>query len=345
MTHSTFAEPLAMMFSMNNGQTTMGLDGQFVHGQVLMDILLETPYDEKDKQELIQLCKEQYEDNAHELAILEEFQTHYHPKKALWWYTRDSFLYRLLNQALRSQNIHLIFLFRSICHDISENLKKYQCQSRIQTYRGQCMELNEIESLQQNLGQLISINSFLSTTLDRQAVLPFLRRSNETSDNVKHVLLEISADPSVINKKPFADISAHSDFAKEAEVLFMFGSIFRVREVIQGEDQIWIIRLELSSDSDHDMKDVINQMRDDYRHRPSLRALGLILRDMGQLDLAETYLHRLFDELPSNDPLRKDLCLDLSRIASMKKDFDQSLHWKKKMMESPSGRMMIFLSK
>ena len=67
---------------------------------------------ESDKQELIKLCKKEYENNNAQLAIVREFEKDYRTDKALCWYTRSAFLYRMLNKALRIQNIDLSFLFR-----------------------------------------------------------------------------------------------------------------------------------------------------------------------------------------------------------------------------------------
>ena len=36
----------------------------------------------------------------------------YSSETAIWWYTRDSFIYRILNKALRTQNIQILISFR-----------------------------------------------------------------------------------------------------------------------------------------------------------------------------------------------------------------------------------------
>ena len=71
-----------------------------------------------DKNELISLCKQHYQGNSDESKIVKEFEREYSSDRTLWWYTRHSFLYRMLNKALRMQNIHLLFLFRFIIRDI-----------------------------------------------------------------------------------------------------------------------------------------------------------------------------------------------------------------------------------
>ncbi len=71
--------------------------------------------------------------------LLYEFENQYSANKALWWYTRESFLYKMLNKALRVQNIEVLFLFRFVIVDIYQQLKENQCQSSVRVYRGQVL--------------------------------------------------------------------------------------------------------------------------------------------------------------------------------------------------------------
>lgn len=108
-----------------------------------------------DKHELIDLCKKYYDGNVSQLNILDEFEHNYTPDKALWWYTRESFVCRLLNKALHVQNIDLLFLFRFFIRDIQRQLEQYQCSSSIHIYRGQLMSIDELQMLKDSVGQFI----------------------------------------------------------------------------------------------------------------------------------------------------------------------------------------------
>jgi hypothetical protein len=79
----------------NSEHSTTGLNGDFVHSLLLLDVLLRIKPVEKDKQELIELCKKAYKGNKTQLDIIREFQNEYLSKNALWWYTRESFLYKM----------------------------------------------------------------------------------------------------------------------------------------------------------------------------------------------------------------------------------------------------------
>ncbi|CAF3667793.1 unnamed protein product [Rotaria socialis] len=315
------------------GQSTVGLNGQFVYNQVLMDVLLRIKYNKADKSELIKLCNTQYRKDPTELAIVKEFQHHYTSEKALWWYTRDCFLYKILNKALRMQDIHVLFLLRSFCLDLCQQLQEIQCQSKIKVYRGQLVSKSELTTLKNSLNQLISMNSFFSTSVSPQEASAFLY-SKYTSTDLERVIFEIDANPNVVTTKPFADIRSQSAFVKESEVLFMFGSIFRLGSIEKTGDNIWRIRMTLCGENESGLKAVLQHMTNEYGNKkPNLHLLGMVLWKMGKFHLAEKYYQRMIRELQFNDPLIIDLYTDLSSIAAMRGSLDDSIHWKEKALE------------
>lgn len=317
-----------------DGQSTIGLNGQFIHFQQLMDVLLRMKSRPTDKSEFYTLCAEEYSDNASQLAILKEYQKSYTPDKALWWYTRDSFLYRMLNKALRIQNINILFLLRSFIRHIYKKLKHYQCLSQIQVYRGQLMSTDELSTLEHSIGELISINSFLSTSTDREIARSFLG-DQSPSDDLQRVLFEIDANPLVLGhytRRPFANISACSNFVNESEVLFMLSSIFRLNDIQRDHNGVLVIRMALCSDDDNDVKQLLERMKKGTK--PDIRSLGDVLKDMGKFELAEKYFSRVLNELPLNDPSRGFLYYSLSAIYERKSVNDISLYWLEQAIEA-----------
>ena len=155
-------------------QSTTGLNGNFIHSLLLIDVLLRMKTNETDKQELISLCTKEYKSNDAQLALVREFESEYSPDKALWWYSRQSFLYKILNKALRTQNINLLFLFRFVIADIDRQLRQNQCQLFVRVYRGQVMSVEELNNLRQSVDNFFSINSFFSTSKNRQQAMRFL---------------------------------------------------------------------------------------------------------------------------------------------------------------------------
>ncbi|CAF3426856.1 unnamed protein product, partial [Rotaria sp. Silwood2] len=327
-------EPLSLnTFTTDSGagKSTNTVNGKFVFSQVLIDCLLRLKSTQADTKELIKICKNEYEGNDKELSNLREFQKNYSSGKVLRWYTRESFFYRTLNAVLRTENIHMIFLFRAFISDIQCQLKNHQIKNSLRVYRGQKISTDELNTLKQYLGQFISVNSFFSTSTDYQQARKFLNVPN-AAENLERVLFEIVADPMVATTKPFADIRAFSEFPGESEILFMLGSIFRLDNVNRSsDDQVWIIRMTLCSEKEHDLKDVLIYMKHKLGSgKTNLRTLGKVLWQMGKLDLAERYFTRLLNELPPNDPLLGKLYKDLGELASLTGDYDKSVKWHQK---------------
>ncbi|CAF3822875.1 unnamed protein product [Rotaria sp. Silwood1] len=282
----------------------LGINTQFVFSQTLINCLLRLRSTPRDKKELISCCKKDYEGNNVELSKLHEFEENYSPDKVLWWYTQESFFYKVLNRALRTENIHMIFLFRSFICDMHRQLEKYQVKHMLRVYRCQLMSNDELEKLKQNCGCFISINSFFSTSASRETAISYFRH-HDVSKDLATVVFEIDADPSVATRTPFAEISAHGAYPNESEVLFMLGSIFRVNNVS---------RKQLGNGE------------------TSLQTLGKLLWKMGKLDLAENYFMRFVEELTPNDPLLIVLYEDLGKLTSEMGKFDQSVQWQQKSM-------------
>ena len=151
-------------------RSTAELDGRFVHSQLLIDCLRGMKSTSKEIDEFVEFCQQhkKCKDNKTYLTHLDEFKNEYASNKSLWWYTRDSFVYRMLNKALRVQNINTLFAFRFFIRDLAKELEANQWLYKGSVYRGQFMQRDEIKRLEESVGNLISINSFFSTSLDSQ---------------------------------------------------------------------------------------------------------------------------------------------------------------------------------
>ncbi|CAF4014704.1 unnamed protein product, partial [Rotaria sp. Silwood1] len=223
-------EPLCIDFftvDSNLSQSADNVNGQFLFFQLLIECLLQIKPTNVDTSELIKICQNEYEGNELELSNLCDFKRSYSSDKALWWYTRQSFFYKVLNAILFTENIHMIFLFRSFISDIQHELKKYQTHHPVRVYREQIISSDELNTLKKYLGQFISINSFFSTTTNYQQAVSFLDVFNN-SENFEPILFEIYADPDIVVAKPFGDIS---EYLGESRILFMLGSIFHLNSI------------------------------------------------------------------------------------------------------------------
>ena len=314
-------------------QSTTDINGHFIYSQLLINSLVRMESNLSDEAEFICLCKKQYEGNAKEIKILEEFEETYSPSRAIWWYTRQSFLYRLLNKALRAQNIDLLYLFRFFIRDIKQQLEDNKCTSPVRVYRGQMISTKELEVLNNNVGEFISINSFFSTSLNRELALSFIANAN-ILDESEHVLFEIEADPQLENISPFTDITSLSYFPGEEEILFMIGSIFQLIRVHRDKDGISIIRMKLTSSNDLQLNALLEHLKNEHnRQENTLLLFCEILLKMGKFHEAEMHCHRSLKAL-SSDRQGIAQCYHLLGLIAMQKDeLDSSLVWLEKSLE------------
>ena len=292
----------------NQDRSTAELDGHFVHSQLIIDCLQRMKSTSKEIEEFVESCRDHkdFKGGQRHLHLLDEFRKEYSSEKSLWWYTRDSFVYRMLNKALRAQNIDILFLFRFFIRDLGEQLKRNQWMSPGSAYRGQSLSKDELNRLRQSVGTVISINSFLSTTLYRDVANFYI---GGTSEQLEKVLFKINFNPLIEGIKPFADVTLISEFPDEGEILFMLGSIFRIDRVDQDEQGTWTIELNLCSDHDQVLKPIFRFLRQESnRCELDLLAFGNVLHDMGVYDGARSYYDRCLKLLPADDQIWRPYC-------------------------------------
>jgi hypothetical protein len=226
----------------------------FMAHQRTIDTLLCQPFTDQSRAEMMAEFRRLYNDNESVLAEVDIFEKTYYTNSALQWYTRDSFLFRLINKALRSSDAEMMFKMRYFLTDLYLQLdglyKERQYSNFLpmkeKLYRGQIMSKTEFEYFKQLQGQVISINTFLSTTTSLQVALLFANSSLNNNDFIPIVFC-IETNPYVQHRRPYANISSFSVFNEEDEVLFSMGSLFHIQYIkrLDRMDNIPIIYLQM----------------------------------------------------------------------------------------------------
>ncbi|CAF1677834.1 unnamed protein product, partial [Didymodactylos carnosus] len=145
-------------------------------------------------------------------------------------------------------------------------------------YRGQCMTLDEIDLLKENVDSRLSVNTFLSTTKNLEVARMYIGNDHPL---VQSCIFEIYLNARTeYNDKPFANISDFTAFNDENEILFSMGTVFRVISVEKNEEEhLWYIKLELINDE--------NLLIDFYRTELAQRKMPITLCTFG------IYLNRM----------------------------------------------------
>ncbi|CAF0979591.1 unnamed protein product [Didymodactylos carnosus] len=270
----------------------------FMYSQILRDVLIGMEHGDDAKQDMVEYCREQCKDDSYERQVVDEFDREYSYDRAVWWYTRECFLYRMINKALRTQDIDVLYKIRFFIKHLHYQLKKMHSQSTNETmilYRGQAMSSEELDQkVKTNVGGLLSISEFLSTSNNKAAASTFAARNLNRAPLVA-VLLEIEIDPT-IQAQPFANIQAESYFDIESEVLFSMGAVFRIKSVIQSNDGVWNIILKFTDTEDEQLRALRDLITQEIRERDDLFTLGKLMIEMGEFDRAKTFYELFLKE-------------------------------------------------
>lgn len=268
--------------------------------QLFIEVLLRMHHKVSDRKELIDVCKKFYSRNGEVLQVINEFEKNYSADKAIWWYTRDTCFYRMINKALRTQDFDGLFIFRSFIADVAKQIREnYEyfirtngSRSKIHVYRGQMITAPELELMQKNIEGFLSMNSFLSTSRDRSIALQFARSRSRT----RPILFEIEIDPR-LRTKPFADISKKSDYQGEHEVLIMLGALFCIKDVTEDvKDKVWVARVSLAGEDDYHLKELFAHMKSKIGEDTDLDTLGKLLLRMDENEQARKCYKRMLNE-------------------------------------------------
>ncbi|CAF1503502.1 unnamed protein product, partial [Adineta steineri] len=84
------------------------LDPSFMYTQILKEILLTITFEEKHTKEFIDYCRDLFANNTDEFTNIKKFEETYRNKTPIYWYTCESFLYPMLNCALRLMDVDII---------------------------------------------------------------------------------------------------------------------------------------------------------------------------------------------------------------------------------------------
>ena len=291
------------------------------------------------KEDMLIECRTCYQHDEVETKKIDEFARKYTSTNAFWWYTYDSFVYRLLNKALRTQNVEIIFKFRFFINDLQNQIKQcyqqYLLRSRkeqhLTVYRGQRLKINEVELLRANVGEIISMNSFLSATTSRTIAEIFADTSDQTKNEspLQSALFIIDVRNFDHETTPFAFIKSYSCCEDEEEVLFSIGAIFKV-ESVEKSANTWHIHLQLNRQQNQEHKDLANYMLRQIGSEPNPSTLGWFLYRMGDFNMAKRYVDLLLKQLPANDIERANAYNLLGLIRKDLRRFTESIRAYKK---------------
>ncbi|CAF1360620.1 unnamed protein product [Adineta steineri] len=278
----------------------------FLLHQMLIYVLKQMSQDEQSKKQMLNMCRDYYKQNKKELKKIEEFQNTYTHDKAIEWYTDECFLYKLLNKALRTEDIELLFTFRffiiDLCSAIEQEHQLLKNNETLTLYRGTQIPNEELEKIKENIGKTISTNGFLSTSRNINVSLRFIH-NNPPLNDFTSVLFEIEANP-LLKTVIFADVGDRSRIEDEEEILFNLNSLFKIVCVcFDCTSNVWKVELNATDEGAEKVEDYLLLSKQQMEEYTPLIYFGrLLLNELGQADRAGKYFNMLLKSLPRDHP-------------------------------------------
>jgi hypothetical protein len=161
------------------------LDQSFMYTQILKEILLTIDFETLHFKEFLTYCREQFAGSTFTLNNVDKFEKEYRRHQPIWWYTYQYFLYSMLNRALRMMEVELIIKMGFFVRHLHEHLVQLPSEqyagncTSFTVYRGQGLSKTDFDKLVHTKGGLMSFNSFLSTSFDRQVSFTFAESNSQ----------------------------------------------------------------------------------------------------------------------------------------------------------------------
>ncbi|CAF1063690.1 unnamed protein product [Didymodactylos carnosus] len=303
-------------------------EASFIYFQLLINILLRIEDTNGNaRKEIIDECRQQYAGNDKELKNIDDFEMTYSVNKAVWWYNHECFINRVLNKALRTADIDVLFKLQFFIKDLHRQLSHLHSTNKVQTivaYRGQGMVTEEFEKLRANVGGFLSMSSLLSTSIKRDVALSFARRSLNRL-NVQSVLFKITVDTKKCSRS-FPNVEKASWAQTDHEILFSTSTVFRIASVKKLDNcDIWNVKLTLDGEEDEQLRQLTEHMWLEIKGSKDFFTLGNLLLKMAEYDQAEQLYMMILDNITENDPDVGHIYKQLGYIYKQRNSSQQAL--------------------
>ncbi|CAF0716671.1 unnamed protein product [Adineta steineri] len=303
------------------------LEPTFMYTQLFKEILLDMDHGEQAIKQFTTYCRNS---NSVSRISIDRFEKEYSSQLAIWWYTYPSDIYSMLNYGLRTMEADIIITMGFFLRDVHQQIKQlYEQQvdsyetKPFLVYRGQGFMKSDFKKLQKTKGGLMSFNSFLSTSKDKDVSLGFAQSASTKLDTMG-ILFVMSIDP-YIESAPFAFIKEMSYFHEEEEILFSMHTVFRVSAITQidNKNQLYQVELQLTSDDDPQLRLLTDRIREEAGGTGWHRLSELLLT-IGQFKKAEEFYNVLLEQ--TSDESEKALYYNqLGHIYDNQSDYQKAI--------------------
>ena len=291
----------------------------------MIDILRRSRYDRNELSAMWSSVRDHYKGNQEQLDAIDELEETYDKAKAIHYYTGNSCLSRVVNQTFHTENMREIFTYRVYISDLHQQLVNTHNQDEqnglkeciVKVYRGKPLSGSALQQLIDNVGGLVSMNGFLSTTVDSEVASHYHGDEQVTKcrPGYRPVLFEFKIDASM--KQPYAYIGDCSTKPDEAEVLFSLGTLWRIKDV-KISNELCTIVLSAYDESDLQLLEVLKELTG---KECDMLSIGDLFFRLGEYDEAEWFYEKMLKQSSLNDEIKRTLHYKIGMIRFERKDY------------------------
>lgn len=322
---------LISIINPTDGLNKKNLDLPFVYTHVMKEIFSKIHFGPKHIQQMIEYCRKLLTNDDDYLKDIDEFEGNYHDQTPIWWYTREFFLYHMLDRAFRMMDISVIIKCGVFLADLERQIERlHEAQfgdngsnQRFVVYRGQGITQETFAKISTTPTGLLSFNCFFSTSKDRQISLEYAKRALINPEMIG-ILFVMNIDAARFTT-PFAAIGKVGYFGeKEDDVFFSIRTVFRISTItmIDGNDRLMQVELTLINDSDYELRQLIDRIEEEsFPDLPGWHRLGSVLRKLKQLSMAQ----QVYEILLEHETDASTKASIYSQLAMMKHELGEYL--------------------
>ena len=226
-------------------------DTSFVYQQLLKETMLCRDEEGDLKRNLIEFCRLHYADNPDEMRNIDEFESEFIPQRAIWWFTRNCFISKMLTRALHTEEVDLLFKMRFFMQCLRAELDSILLNENITVYTSLALPFDNVLNLQKNINGLLLFNAYLPAMFQQPTSADVASNSKEIS-----VMFSIKLGSNCGTR---VNHFCAPDFS--IDVLINIDILFRIRSVEKVTETQWNVNLESIRDTDPHFQELTGFLR------------------------------------------------------------------------------------
>ena len=266
---------------------------------LLMEVLLSTHYLplNPSPKPFISYLRQSFSNDRYTLNSINEFEQSYSPGKSMQFLINEEPISRILNKALKDQDISILFDLRFFLRHLFDQIKSKHL-SNITVYQKQLFSEDRLKSIEKNTNNYLIFNHFLIAHRE----VPRFTTMEMNNNQYEMILFQIDAD--------FIDettLFAFTD-SNKSEVLFMCPSVFQIKSIKQDSNSIWMIHLILT---EHKRIPLFNEKKVFLKETKDPL---LLIESFDHLKKSKIFCEKLLQEYPPDHPFTSQIHDQLDEI-------------------------------